>query len=94
MKYNFEWDPEKAEINKRKHNVSFEEAATAFKDPNSLSLFDERHSRFEERWITLGLSNARAPDQLVRHETGTALDGIISVLSRSSARSSATIQNV
>jgi uncharacterized DUF497 family protein len=28
----FEWDPEKARSNLRKHKVSFEEAATALKD--------------------------------------------------------------
>jgi uncharacterized DUF497 family protein len=29
----FEWDPEKARRNRKKHGVSFEEAATAFLDP-------------------------------------------------------------
>ena len=28
----FEWNEEKNEINKRKHNVSFEEAVTVFYD--------------------------------------------------------------
>jgi uncharacterized DUF497 family protein len=31
--YDFEWDPEKAEMNFRKHGVSFIEAMTAFGDP-------------------------------------------------------------
>ena len=30
MGIKFEWDPEKAEINFKKHNVSFEEAKTVF----------------------------------------------------------------
>ena len=34
IKYNFEWDPNKAKINNRKHGVSFEEATTVFRDPN------------------------------------------------------------
>ena len=29
----FEWDPEKAQANRRKHKVSFEEAVTVFYDP-------------------------------------------------------------
>ena len=56
MKYNFEWDPNKAKTNKAKHDVSFEDAATVLKDPQSLTLFDEEHSVYEERWITLGLA--------------------------------------
>lgn len=54
--YNFEWDPEKANCNLKKHAVTFEESATVFKDPNALSLFDPDHSENEDRWITLGLS--------------------------------------
>ena len=54
--YNFEWDPEKAQSNLKKHAVTFEESATVFKDPNALSLFDPDHSENEDRWITLGLS--------------------------------------
>ncbi len=57
MQYNFEWDPEKAKNNKRKHKVSFELAATIFNDPRAFSLFDEEHSdSVEKRWISLGLS--------------------------------------
>ncbi|HVZ71410.1 MAG TPA: BrnT family toxin, partial [Polyangia bacterium] len=33
----FEWDPEKARRNLAKHGVSFEEAATAFADPLSIT---------------------------------------------------------
>ena len=55
MRYNFEWDPKKAEINVRKHKISFERAATVFRDSNALSIPDEEHSEKEERWSTLGL---------------------------------------
>ena len=55
MEYQFEWDPQKDESNQRKHGVSFRHAATVFRDPNQLSLFDEEHSEDEDRWITLGL---------------------------------------
>ena len=53
MQYNFEWDPDKARDNLRKHRVSFERATEVFFDPFGLSLFDRRHSRTEDRWITL-----------------------------------------
>ena len=56
MNYDFEWDTKKARLNQRKHGVSFEQAATVFRDPCALSVFDETHSRLEDRWITLGIS--------------------------------------
>ncbi|MEZ0328698.1 MAG: BrnT family toxin [Dissulfuribacterales bacterium] len=40
MNYNFEWDQNKAESNKRKHRVSFEDAATVFLDPLAITIFD------------------------------------------------------
>ena len=54
--YNFEWDPVKARNNRDKHAVTFDEAATVFKDPNALSIFDPDHSETEDRWISLGIS--------------------------------------
>ena len=56
MNYNFEWDPDKAKLNQRKHGIGFEQAATVFRDPRALSVFDETHSQTEDRWITLGVS--------------------------------------
>jgi uncharacterized DUF497 family protein len=38
--WTFDWDPEKAAINRRKHRVSFEEAATVFYDPDAVFLPD------------------------------------------------------
>ena len=38
-----EWDPQKAASNKRKHGISFHEAATCFADPSGLLLEDEVH---------------------------------------------------
>ena len=55
MNYNFEWDPNKAKSNLIKHKVSFEIAASVFKDKNLISVFDEIHSDNEERWATIGL---------------------------------------
>lgn len=51
----FEWDPEKAENNVKKHGVSFEIAQTVFDDPFHLSLLDAKHHD-EERWVTIGRS--------------------------------------
>ena len=55
MRYDFEWDPKKARANVRKHKVTFERATTIFRDPNLLSIPDEEHSGFEQRWITIGV---------------------------------------
>jgi uncharacterized DUF497 family protein len=56
-KLQFEWDPEKAKRNLKKHGVSFEEASTIFEDPLFISFLDEEHSEDEERHITIGMSN-------------------------------------
>ena len=55
MKYIFEWDYNKAKTNILKHQVSFEDATSVFKDKNMLSIFDNKHSQNEERWITIGM---------------------------------------
>lgn len=55
---NFEWDPRKAESNVRKHRVSFDEAATAFADPLSITVGDPDHSEDEQRFLLLGVSHA------------------------------------
>jgi uncharacterized DUF497 family protein len=60
MRYDFEWDIRKARSNVRKHKISFERAATIFRDPNLLSIPDEEHSEAEERWITMGLDETAA----------------------------------
>lgn len=56
MSLEFEWDRRKAALNNRKHGVSFEEAATAFGDPRSLTVPDPEHSRDEDRFVLLGVS--------------------------------------
>jgi uncharacterized DUF497 family protein len=55
---NFEWDPGKARQNRRKHRVSFQEAASVFGDPLAISYPDPDHSMSEERFITVGMSGA------------------------------------
>ena len=51
---NFEWDKLKNQINIKKHGISFEEASFVFADTDAISMFDEYHSDFEDRWITIG----------------------------------------
>jgi uncharacterized DUF497 family protein len=51
----FEWEAEKAQSNLRKHQVSFEEAARVFLDPNRIETFDGREVYGEDRWKTVGL---------------------------------------
>ena len=50
----FEWDSEKARINKLKHRVSFETASNVFFDENRIEKLDDEHSDDEDRWKVLG----------------------------------------
>ncbi len=54
----FVWDREKAAGNLAKHGVDFEDAATAFDDPLSITIPDPDHSQGEERFLLIGLSKA------------------------------------
>ena len=53
----FEWDNQKAEGNRRKHGVSFGEAATVFYDRLAVTFDDVNHSTGEARLITIGYSS-------------------------------------
>ena len=52
----FEWAPGKAAENLARHGVSFEEAATVFRDVLSATGVDPDHSVDEERFVTFGIS--------------------------------------
>ena len=52
----FAWDPAKATVNFRKHGVSFEEAATVFRNPLAKMLPDLTHTQEDERAILIGHS--------------------------------------
>jgi uncharacterized DUF497 family protein len=58
MQVEFDWDPVKAESNRRKHGVAFEEAMGIFGDPLALSLLDKESGEGEERWVTMGRNPA------------------------------------
>jgi uncharacterized protein len=55
----FRWSKRKAESNLRKHEVSFEEARTAFDDPLFVVFSDPDHSDQEDRLILMGESSER-----------------------------------
>lgn len=57
MKYiNFEWDENKNQINRTKHGIDFEEAATVFYDDNAILFDDPEHSMEEEQFLILGIT--------------------------------------
>lgn len=56
MNSEFEWDQEKAEANFDKHGVAFEEAASVFFDPLSITIDDPQHSVEENRAVIIGHS--------------------------------------
>jgi uncharacterized DUF497 family protein len=56
MSVEFEWDPDKAASNLKKHGVTFDEAATVFADPIAAIFDDEMHSDEEQREIIIGHS--------------------------------------
>jgi uncharacterized DUF497 family protein len=66
----FQWDPRKANLNLTKHEVSFEEATTAFRDPLSVTAADPDHSLDEKRFLTFGLSSKRRLLQIAHTERG------------------------
>jgi uncharacterized protein len=49
------WDEAKSLANRRKHGVSFEEAAKLLASSSDyLEIYDEAHSDFEDRFIAIG----------------------------------------
>jgi uncharacterized protein len=72
----FEWDKRKAEVNAKKHGVSFDEAKSVFVDERAKLIDDPDHSEDEDRFVLLGLSSVlrlllvchcyRAEDNVIR----------------------------
>ena len=52
----FEWDRKKADRNRKRHGVSFDEAVTVFYDPLAATIHDPDHSIAEELLLTIGFS--------------------------------------
>ncbi len=57
MKFFFEWDDAKDQINQEKHRVSFQDARKAFTDPKRIIIEDAGHSENEQRFFCLGSVN-------------------------------------
>ena len=53
----FAWNPDKAKINLRKHDVSFSEASTVFDDDLATTFPDPEHSIGESRYVMIGVSD-------------------------------------
>ena len=51
----FEWDPDKAESNDRKHGVRFSEALNVFNDDHAITINDDESDSEEQRFVTLGV---------------------------------------
>jgi len=66
----FEWEPQKAKSNLKKHGVSFEEASTAFQNTLSLTIDDPLHSIDEVRVVLIGMSNKNRLLVVVHTERG------------------------
>ena len=55
----FQWDSTKAATNLRKHKIDFHEAATVLKDVLSMTYPDVDHSNYEQRYVTIGISDRK-----------------------------------
>lgn len=73
MPLNFQWDEKKARTNLAKHGVGFEEAATVFGHPLSLTIPDPAHSQSEDRFIILGTSHNGKLMVVVHTERGESI---------------------
>ena len=51
----FEWDAKKAKSNLTKHGISFEEAATTFKDEDQITFEDDSNSYGEVLYLSIGI---------------------------------------
>jgi hypothetical protein len=49
---NYEWDPNKAKSNYKKHGIRFADAVGVFEDENAITIEDDHQK--EDRFITIG----------------------------------------
>ena len=86
----FEWNKIKANVNARKHGVTFEEAMSVFDDENAVLFSDPDHSSDEDRFLLLGMSledNLLVVCHCVRYE-----DEVIRIISARKATRNETNQ--
>jgi uncharacterized DUF497 family protein len=72
----FVWDNAKAAANRRRHDVSFDQAVKAFGDPLAIQTIDDREDYGEERINLLGMSEG-----LLLHVTYTERGTHIRIIS-------------
>ncbi|MGH8593914.1 MAG: BrnT family toxin [Gammaproteobacteria bacterium] len=73
MSLRFEWDARKAASNRRKHDVTFEEASTVLSDVLSITIPDPLHPGNEERLVTIGRSEKHRVLVVVHTERGDVI---------------------
>jgi len=69
----FEWDRAKADANRKKHKVTFDEAVSVFYDALSATFPDPDSSRTEERLLTIGRSSRQRLLVVVHTEHGETI---------------------
>ena len=69
----FEWDRAKAESNRRKHKITFDEAVGVFYDPLSATFADPDSPPAEQRLITVGHSSQEKLLVVVHTEHGETI---------------------
>ena len=75
----FEWDDNKEQINIKKHGMDFETASRVFDDDNRIEIYDDLHSDYEDRYITIGMiDEITCIAMVVYTERGTDVIRIIS----------------
>lgn len=78
MNIRFSWDSRKAARNRRVHDgVTFEEAATVFRDPTAFIFDDDEHSDEEYRELIIGHSTQNR----LLIVSFTERDGVIRIIS-------------
>lgn len=75
----FEWDDNKEQINIKKHGMDFETASRVFDDENRIEIYDDLHSDYEDRYITIGMiDEITCIAMVVYTERGTDVIRVIS----------------
>lgn len=75
----FEWDDNKEQINIKKHGMDFTTASHVFDDEYRLEIYDDLHSDYEDRYITIGMiDEITCIAMVVYTERGTDVIRIIS----------------
>ncbi|HEU6440385.1 MAG TPA: BrnT family toxin [Terriglobales bacterium] len=74
----YDWNRRKARQNAWKNDVTFPEAETVLLHPDRLEMFDEIHSEYEPRTVTIGWSNLGRLLVVITSEGGRRRPRIIS----------------